>query len=153
MENNKYESEECIKMIEYMNNLSNDEVMEIYRDRNLYSEDIKEVIKNITFGRGLIKAEDEEKSEEKDKKESIISRMKYFIIQVIIFYTATISSMGLEKFTEEMPLTDNIKMIIIMLVIADIIYILKKKIKWKEAIKIYLIWKFIIFSIVDIFFK
>lgn len=153
MENNKYESEECIKMIEYMNNLSNDEVMEIYRDRNLYSEDIKEVIKNITFERGLIKAEDEEKSEEKNKKESIISRMKYFIIQVIIFYTATISSMGLEEFTEEMPLTDNIKIIIIMLVIADIIYIVKKKIKWKEAIKIYLIWKLMAFSIVDIFFK
>ena len=152
MENNKYESEECIKMREYMNNLSNDEVMEIYRDRNLYSEDIKEVIKNITFERGLIKAEDEEKSEEKNKKESIISRMKYFIIQVIIFYTATISSMGLEEFTEEMPLTDNIKIIIIMLVIADIIYIVKKKIKWKEAIKIYLIWKLMAFSIVDIFF-
>lgn len=152
MENNKYESEECIKMREYMNNLSNDEVMEIYRDRNLYSEDIKEVIKNITVERGLIKADNEEKSEEKDKKESIISRMKYFIIQVIIFYTATISSMGLEEFTEEMPLTDNIKIIIIMLVIADIIYIVKKKIKWKEAIKIYLIWKLMAFSIVDIFF-
>lgn len=59
MEDSK--NEECIKMKEYINELSDKELIVIYKDIDLYSEEIKEIIKNSSIERGIIKILDEKK--------------------------------------------------------------------------------------------
>lgn len=78
--------------------------------------------------------------------------MKYFMIELVIFYITMLNFIGVKKFFKEIPIIDNIKIIMIMLIIADIIYIVKKKIKWKQALREYLILKVMIFNIISIFF-
>lgn len=123
------------------------EMAEMVGQIESYDEEGKKIIKaELSRKNNMNKKENTEECDVIVEK-SIKSRLYYFFIMCSIFYSSAILMLGIEESFEMLFTGRNIRMILLFLVLADIIYVKKNKLKGKDAQKIIGITKLILLAL------
>lgn len=128
------------------------EMAEMVGQIESYDEEGKKIIKaELSRRNNMNKKENTEECDVIVEK-SIKSRLYYFFIMCSIFYSSAILMLGIEESFEMLFTGRNIRMILLFLVLADIIYVKKNKLKGKDAQKIIGITKLILLALATLLF-